>query len=113
MPLAHRHITYGGGDDRQQPQGAHQSQQRNQHKAAQCNPDNPAQGVERHHRTDIAPHPVRAHAQAHGQREGGAQQHSRDKYDAQRGHCETAAHTQQHTAAHRQGEGFGLGLQND
>ncbi|MCY1408907.1 hypothetical protein D9M71_242400 [compost metagenome] len=53
------------------------------------------------------------HAQAQGQRKGGAEQHGGDEDNAQGGDRETRAHATQCVATEQQHRLFGLGLQQD
>ncbi|MNO92573.1 hypothetical protein D3C76_841520 [compost metagenome] len=97
MTLAHREVANRGGDDRQQSEGTHQPKQRDQHKTAEHHPDDAAEGVERHHLTDITPDMFApdTQAQRHGKRR--AEQHGRHEHDAQCGHRKAYAHAQQFT----------------
>ncbi|MNZ73861.1 hypothetical protein D3C78_922890 [compost metagenome] len=106
-------VTDGGGDDRQQPQGAHQAEQGNQQETAEDHADNAAQGVEGHYGTDVLADTITAHAQAQCQGEGGAQQQGRNKHNAQGRDGKAYAHGAQFTGTDGQRGGFTLGLQVD
>ncbi|VVO36821.1 hypothetical protein PS726_05434 [Pseudomonas fluorescens] len=99
MALAHGKVRDSGGDHCQQAKGPHQTQHRDQDKAAEHHADNPAKGIERDDFADVAPHLFAADAQTQGQRERRTEQQGRYKHDAQGGHGKACAHARQFTAA--------------
>ncbi|MNP29589.1 hypothetical protein D3C76_1226220 [compost metagenome] len=99
VALAHGKVADTRSNDRQQSQGSNQAQQRDQHKAAEHHPDDTAEGIERHHLTDVASYMVAPDAQAQGHGKRRAEQHRGYKHDAQRRHGEACAHAEQFTGA--------------
>ncbi|MNR15572.1 hypothetical protein D3C85_1321140 [compost metagenome] len=99
MALAYGEVGDTGGDHRQQSKGSHQTEHRDQDKAAEHHPDDPAKGIERDDFADVAPHLCAADAQAQGQGERRTQQQGRYKYNAQGRHRKPRAHARQFTAA--------------
>ncbi|MND89019.1 hypothetical protein D3C80_810610 [compost metagenome] len=94
-------------------QGSHQANTGHQHEARQHHPNNAAYGVERDHRTDIAPHLLAVDTQAQRQRESSAQYRGRQKHYRQRRRGKARAHAGQLIPGQVQHQRFYLCLGTD